>query len=88
MRTRYPSGITDESDHLTALHGVPSRYKRFAEMKIRCDDSAAVIDVDHVTGEKKVVDECYHSAVRRTHRLSNRSPEIDPEMSCGHLTVE
>src|SRR5438132_680063 len=88
MRTCYASRVTNKSDQLTSLHDVANRDERFAKVKICGDDSAAVIDVDHVTGEKKVVDECNHSAVRRTHRLSNRSPEIDTEMSCGHLTVE
>ena len=37
-----------------------------------------MVDVDHVAGEQKVIDEGDDSTVGCAHRLANRTSEIDP----------
>jgi hypothetical protein len=75
--TRTP----DQANHLSPLNGVAACHERFAHMEIRGDDPAAVIYVDHVSREKKVVDERNHPAIRRANRLADRAAEIDAEVT-------
>ena len=88
MRTGHAAGRTDESDLLSPLNGVTDCDKRFAEMEVASDDSGAVIDVNDVACQKKVVDERNDATVRGIHRLPYGAPEIDAEVAAGHVAVE
>src|SRR6266581_3302870 len=77
MRSRHAPGVSDQSNDLTALHSVADGDQRLAQMEVRRDDATAVIDVDDVAGEKKVVDEADYSAIRCPHRLANGATEVD-----------
>jgi len=88
MRPGDASGISHLSDHLTPLHGFPLLDERFAQVKVRRDHSAAVIDVDHVAGEKKVIYQRYDTAVGSADGLADRPAEIDTEVTRGELAVE
>jgi hypothetical protein len=88
MRTRHASGCPNQADLLPTLDGVANRDKRLAEMEIAGYDSGTMVDVNDVAGEKEFVDERNHAAIRRIHRLTYRSPEIDAEVAAGHVAVE
>src|SRR5213594_231723 len=57
-------------------------------MEVPRDDTRAVIDVHHVSSEKEVVDEGDDTAIRRAHRITDRSLKVDAEVSARDLTVE
>jgi hypothetical protein len=88
MRTGNASGIPDQSNRLASLHRLARRNERFAEVKIRRNNAASVIDVDDIAGEKEVVDERHHATIGRAHRISNRSAKIDAEVSRRYLPIE
>jgi hypothetical protein len=88
MRAGHSSSRSDESDPLSARNRVACRDQRFAQVEIGGYDSAAVIDVHDVAGEKEIVDERDDSAVRGPDRLSDCAPEIDTKMAAGHAAVE
>src|SRR5690242_17815879 len=88
MRARYASGIADEADHLPALHDFADVYQRLAQVKVRCHDSATVIDVYDVAGEKEVVDQSDHTAICCLDRLPHRAAEINTQMTRSQLTIE
>ena len=86
--TGHATGISHQSNHLTTLYRIADGYQRLAQMKVRGDDSASVIDVDDIAGEKKVVDERNHSTIGCTDRLADRTAEIDAEVTSRELAVE
>ena len=88
VRAGHPSGRSDKSDLLSPHDRVADRHERLAEVEVRGDDSAAVVNVNDVAGEKEVVDERDDAAVRRAHRLSDRATKIDAEVTAGHAAVE
>jgi len=57
-------------------------------VEIRGDYPSAVIDVDHVSSEKEVIDQCNDSPIGGAHGLAYRTPEIDTQMATGHPSVE
>ena len=88
MRSGHSPCRSYEPNPLSPPHCVAHRHERFAEVKIRRDDSATVVDINHVAGEKEIVDECNNSAVRGEHRLSDRATEIDAKVTAGDPAVE
>ena len=88
MWAGYPPGRADKSDLLSSHDRVAYRNEWFAEVKIRRNHSAAVVDVDNVAGEEEIVDQRNDSAISGAHRLPNRTPEIDTEVAAGHAAVE
>ena len=88
VRAGHSSRSSDESNLLSPHDRVAYRHKRLAEMEVCGDDSTTVVDVNDVTGEKEVVDERNHSAVRRAHGLSDSAPEIDAEVAADHTAVK
>ena len=82
MWTGDTSRISHQPDHLCALHGITKRNEWFAEMEIGGNYSAAVVDVNHVAGQKEVVDEDDHPAIGRAHRLADSAPEVDAQVTC------
>ena len=88
MRAGYAPGRADEADLLPPLDGVANSDERFAEMEIAGYDPSSMVDVNDVAGQKEIVDERNYAAIRGIHRLAYRSPEIDAEVTTGHLTVE
>ena len=88
VRTGHASGIPYQSDFLTALNRFTCRNERFAEVKIGGDHSASMIDVDHVTGKKEIIDKRNDPPIGSAHWISNRSAEIDAEVSSRYLAIE
>ena len=88
VRSGHSPCRTDESNPLSSRDRVAYRHERLAEMKIRGDDSTAVVDVNHIAGEKEIVDESNDSPVRCEHGLSECATEIDAEVTTGYPTVE
>ena len=80
--------MPDQANHLSSLHRVAGCHEKLAQVEIRSDDSAAVVDVDDVSREKEVVDERNHPAIRSAHRLADRAPEINAEVTRGERAVE
>jgi hypothetical protein len=56
MRACDSSRVSDQPDNLSALHRFADVNQRSAHVKVRGDDSAAVVDIDHVSCQEKVVD--------------------------------
>jgi hypothetical protein len=50
------SGVSDQSDDLSALNRLANANQRFAQVKVRRNDSAAVVDINHVARQEEVVD--------------------------------
>src|SRR5438105_8294200 len=88
VRTRHTPGISDQSDDLTALHSVANSHQRLAQVEVRRDNATAVIDVDDVAGEEKVVDERDYSTVCCAYRLADGAAEVDAEVAGGEAAVE
>jgi len=88
VRSGHSPRRSDESDPLSSRDRVAYRHERLAEVKIRSDNSTTVIDVNHIAGEKEIVDESNDSAVRCEHRLSDGATEIDAEVTTGYAAVE
>ncbi len=88
VRSGHSPRRSDESDALSSRDRVAYRHERLAEMKVRGDDSTTVVDVNHIAGKKKIVDESNDSTIRREHRLSDRATEIDAEVTTGYAAVE
>jgi hypothetical protein len=57
-------------------------------MEIRGDQTAAVIDVDHVSGEKEVIYQRDYTPICGAHRLTDGSTEIDTEVATGQPSIE
>ena len=57
-------------------------------MKVRGDNSATVIDVNHVPREKEIANERDNSAVCCTYGLSSCSTKINTEMTTGQRSIE
>ena len=57
-------------------------------MEVRCDDAAAVIDVDDVSREEEVVDERHHSTICRAYRLADGATEVYAEVARGNRAIE
>src|ERR1700681_4949741 len=88
VRSRNATRISDQTNHLSALHCITGRDERLAQMEIRGDDSAPVIDVDDVSREKEIVDERNHTAIRSAHRFADRAPKINAEVTRGERAIE
>ena len=88
VRASHSSCRSDEPDLLSSLYGIAYRHKCLAEVEVSSNDSSAVIDVNDIAGQEKVVDERDDTAVRRIHRLADGAPKIDAEVAAGHVAVE
>lgn len=88
MRPRDSPGIPDQTNLLTTANCIAGRDERPAEMEIRRHDSAAVIDIHDISGEKEVADERDYTAIRSKDRRADSAAEIDAEMPTGHRAVE
>ena len=86
--SRHSAGRSDQADNLSAGYSVPRRHEWLAEVEIRGDQPAAVIDVDDVAGEKEVVHQRDDAAIGSAHGLANGSAEINTKVAAGHLSVE
>jgi len=88
MRASNASRISHQPDFLSPLYGVANSDEGFAQVKVRCDDSGAVIDVDHIARQKEIVDERDDAPISCAYRLSYSAPEINAEMARSERTVE
>ena len=88
MRTGYAAGVSNQSDHLPAFHGLTDMHERLAHVKVRGDHAAAVVDVHDVAGEKEIVDQRYDAAIGCFDRFADRASKIDAEVSGSELSVE
>jgi hypothetical protein len=88
MRSSHSSSRTYQTYLLPPLDSVALRYQGLAQVEIRGDDSAAVIDVHDIAGKKKIADERDNSAIGRSHRLSDRPAKVDAEMAAGERSIE
>ncbi len=88
MRSRNPSRLAYQPDLLSPLHCVTNGHECLTQVEVRSDDPCAVIDVNHVAGEKKIVDERNHASISRSHWLPNGSSEIDTEVARGKRSIE
>src|SRR5436305_998409 len=76
VRASDAPGIAHQTDDLPPFHDVAHPDHRLAQMEIRSNHTATVVDVDHVAGEQEVIDEGDDSTVGCAHRLANRASEI------------
>ena len=88
MRASDASRLPHQPDFLSPLHGVANRDEGFAQVKVRRDDSGAVIDVDHIARQKEIVDERNNATISCAYRLPYSAPEVHAEMARGERTVE
>jgi hypothetical protein len=88
VRTSDASRISHQSDFLSPLHGVANCDERFAQVKVRRDDSGAVIDVDHIARQKEIVDERNYATISCAYRLPYSAPEVHAEMPRSESAVE
>ena len=88
MRTSHSSSCTHQTYLLPPLDSVALRYQGLAQVEIRGNDSAAVIDIHDIPGEKKIADERDNSAISRSHWLSDRASKVYTEVAAGKRSVE
>ena len=77
-----------QSNLLAASDGVAGRDESSAQVEISGDDTAPVIDVHDVAGEKESVHQRDHTAVSCEYRRADRALEIDAEVTARHPAVE
>jgi hypothetical protein len=78
---RNSACCTDEPNFLSAGDRVSFRYQRATQMKVPGDDSIAVIDVNHVPGEKESVYKSNDSTIGCHDRRSSGSTKIHTQVS-------
>jgi hypothetical protein len=88
VRPGHAAGRPDQADNLSAGDGVPCGHECLAEVEVRGDQTAAVIDVDDIAREKEVVDQRDDAAIGSPDGLAYRSAEINTEMAARHPSVE
>ena len=77
VRPCYAPGRADQTDNLSAGYCVTHRHEWFAEVEISGNQSAAVIDVHNISGEKEIVDQGDDSAICSAHWFPYSPPEIN-----------
>src|SRR5438128_366033 len=77
----HAAGRPNETDLLAARHRVAHGHERLAHMEVAGDDTAAMIDVDHVPGEKELRDERDDTAVRGVNGLAGLPSVVDAQVS-------
>lgn len=88
MRASNASRISHQPDFLSPLHGVANCDERLAQVKVRRDDSGAVIDIDHIARQKEIVDERNNATISCAYRLPYSAPEVHAEMARSERAVE
>jgi hypothetical protein len=88
VRASHSSRRSNEPDSLSPNHGIADGHQWLAQVKIRGDDPATVIDVDDVSCQKEVVDERDDAAIRGTYWLTDCAAKVDPEVPAGQAAVE
>src|SRR5437867_3719240 len=72
------------ADEFPASDGIPRGDEGTAEMQVTGDESGAVVDENGGAAEVQIADVCHHAAVRRQHRRTLLSREVDAEVPAPH----
>jgi hypothetical protein len=88
MRPCHSSSCTHQTDLLSALYRITCRDERLAQMEVTCHDTSTMIDVNHIAGEKELIDKGNYSAICRSYWFACGTAKIDAEVPACQGAVE
>jgi hypothetical protein len=88
VRTSHTSGLSDESDGLSARNSVANSNERLAEVEVAGHKTGAMVDVHHVSREEEILDEGDDAAIGSAHGIADGATKVDAEMPTRYLTIE